>query len=188
MELNMTKFTAANRRMFEDVANSYQNIKDSDNVQYTILNYGKILDEMCEFIEGYISYRDKGDNTYAGKVLSTTIYFYNAMFNDTDKYRRRMTLAEMKGINKEFLEQTKRLQSLLEKYSKDKSDDKELSQLLNLTNNQYAKISKVYKDDMKIYLWLTSLNSRFLRKSIDVDLRIAFEDKSTPVMHVYKPN
>lgn len=185
LRITMKSFCKDNRNLFEDVARSYQNTRETDDVVYSMLDYGKILDDMCEFINGYVDYLKKDEKTYAGKVLSTTLHFYNSMFEDK-KYRRQMTLSEMKSINKSFLEQTKRLQDIMEglvsKYG-DEAKPGELGELLFMSDNQYNKISKVYKDDMQIYLWLSTSNSKLLRREISVDLRVAFNDKTTPVMH-----
>jgi len=179
--LSTKMFVKYHRNLFEDVAEEYNNMKDSDDVEYTILDYDKILNEMCEFIEGYIDYKNKGDDKYAGKVLGTTINFFNTMFTDTHKYRHTITLHDMKWINKNFLSLTKRLQTLIENNIKD--SDNELNQLLKLTDNQYKKISKVYKDDVEIYLWLRSSNSMFYKHNISRDLISIFNDNSTPVIH-----
>lgn len=183
-KLSTQEFVEKKYNLFEDVANNYQNLRNVDDVVYTILNYEQILGDMCEFITGYLKYKEDGNTTYAGKVLPTTISFYNTMFTH-DKYRTTMVLHEMKEINKTFLSKTKQLQTLLENCKKilETSDDKELKQLLLLTNNQYKKLSKVYSDDMEIYLWLSTSNSKTFRRDISVDLRVAFGDKSTPVIH-----
>ena len=52
--------------MFEDVARQYDDVKDLNGPQkYSILNYGKILDMICEYMTGYINYKEKGNNEYS---------------------------------------------------------------------------------------------------------------------------
>ena len=46
-----------NRDTFEDVNRKYDNIKD--DAEYTILDYGKITSDMCDYIEGYFKYKEK---------------------------------------------------------------------------------------------------------------------------------
>lgn len=174
-----------NKNLFEDVAQTHQNMRASDDVSYSILNYDRILNEMFDFITGYVNYKKNGANTYAGKVLSTTCHFYNTMFVDKHKYRCIITLADMKRINKSFLQNSKKLQDLLDELCDDEnnSNDKELESLIIMTNRQYNKLSKVYRDDMKIYLWLSTSNSKVFSRDIDTDLKIIFNDPDTPVMH-----
>lgn len=176
-------FVIKYRNLFEDVAKDYTNMKDSDDVEYTILDYEKILSEMCDFIEGYVDYKKKGDNKYAGKILSTTINFYNTMFTDTKKYRHVIVLSDMKEITKTFLSLTNRLQKLIEDLSDASDTDRELYQLLKLSDNQYKKISKVYKDDLNIFLWLNLSNSKVYNNRPSLDIISAFHDESTPVIH-----
>ena len=54
-----------------------------------------------------------------------------------------------------------------------------------MTDNQYRKLMKVYKDDSQIYLYLLTRNSRF-SKTISPELYSAFENKDTPVIHRMK--
>ena len=193
-KLNTQLFVEKHRNMFEDVARQYDDVKDLNGPQkYSILNYGKILDMICEYMTGYINYKEKGNNEYSDKVLSQTIYLYNTMFTDK-KYRTKIELSQMTDINRSFLEGTKKLQTLLDEQTKllqtkEGPDAEELNKMIMLTNNQYGKLSKVYHDDMSIYLWLISSKSKikFLnRYNIDSKLRVDFNDKHTPVMHKVK--
>ena len=193
-KLNTQLFVEKHRNMFEDVARQYDDVKDLNGPQkYSILNYGKILDMICEYMTGYINYKEKGNNEYSDKVLSQTIYLYNTMFTDK-KYRTKIELSQMTDINRSFLEGTKKLQTLLDEQTKllqtkEGPDAEELNKMIMLTNNQYGKLSKVYHDDMSIYLWLVSSKSKikFLnRYNIDSKLRVDFNDKHTPVMHKVK--
>lgn len=193
-KLNTQLFVEKHRNMFEDVARQYDDVKDLNGPQkYSILNYGKILDMICEYMTGYINYKEKGNNEYSDKVLSQTIYLYNTMFTDK-KYRTKIELSQMTDINRSFLEGTKKLQTLLDEQTKllqtkKGPDAEELNKMIMLTNNQYGKLSKVYHDDMSIYLWLISSKSKikFLnRYNIDSKLRVDFNDKHTPVMHKVK--
>ena len=193
-KLNTQLFVEKHRNMFEDVARQYDDVKALNGPQkYSILNYGKILDMICEYMTGYINYKEKGNNEYSDKVLSQTIYLYNTMFTDK-KYRTKIELSQMTDINRSFLEGTKKLQTLLDEQTKllqtkEGPDAEELNKMIMLTNNQYGKLSKVYHDDMSIYLWLISSKSKikFLnRYNIDSKLRVDFNDKHTPVMHKVK--
>ena len=193
-KLNTQLFVEKHRNMFEDVARQYDDVKDLNGPQkYSILNYGKILDMICEYMTGYINYKEKGNNEYSDKVLSQTIYLYNTMFTDK-KYRTKIELSQMTDINRSFLEGTKKLQTLLDEQTKllqtkEGPDAEELNKMIMLTNNQYGKLSKVYHDDMSIYLWLVSSKSKIKfinRYNIDSKLRVDFNDKHTPVMHKVK--
>lgn len=177
-------FVKSNQNLFEDVSSKYKNAKDSDDVQYSMLNYSKILNEMAEYIEGYIDYKEKGNKNFSGKVLQTTEFFYSKMFEDKKKYRKIVTLDDMRETAAEFLKDSKNLQTVMENASKYDDSDDELRQLINLTDNQYRKLSKVYKDDMKIYMWLSTSKSPIYRRTISADLRADFKDKTTPVIHV----
>jgi hypothetical protein len=59
----------------------------------------------------------------------------------------------------------------------------EMNALITLTNNQYKKLSRVMKDDMKIYLWLSTSNSKLFAYSIDNATRSEFSNNNSPVMH-----
>ena len=58
-----------NRNLFERVASQHSVSINNRYQKYTILNYKKILDELCEFIKGYVSYKGEDGETYRGKVL-----------------------------------------------------------------------------------------------------------------------
>ena len=183
-ELETRKCVENNRNLFEDVAKGYMDAKDVYNVQYTILNYGKILDDMIDFIDGYDEY-SKGDNKkFDGKVLTVSKNFYDKMFTDKS-YRQKINLPEFREINKEYLVKTKKLQGIIESYLEDKNISSEMNSLLNLTNNQYKKLAKVCRDDMKIWLWLTTSNSKRFAYHIDDATRAQFTNKNAPVMHKY---
>ena len=144
-KLNTQLFVEKHRNMFEDVARQYDDVKDLNGPQkYSILNYGKILDMICEYMTGYINYKEKGNNEYSDKVLSQTIYLYNTMFTDK-KYRTKIELSQMTDINRSFLEGTKKLQTLLDEQTKllqtkEGPDAEELNKMIMLTNNQYGKL------------------------------------------------
>lgn len=177
-----------NRNLFEDVAKAHVDAIDMYKVEYSMLDYEKILDQLIEYINGYLSYSSTDNKQYEGKVLTVTMNFYNTMFTDK-KYRRKMELWQMKEIGKKYLEKTKQLQTLMERYlNSDKEISAELNSLLRMTDNQYKKISKVFKDDMKIYLWLSSSNSKYFTYNISETLRSQFVDKRTPVMHKVNKN
>lgn len=186
MNLSIKDYVIKNKTLFEDVAKEYTNVSREYDTQYTILNYESIMSDMIEYIQGYLSYSDSGNDKYEGKVISTTKSFYDSMF-DNKKYRKTIILSDFKEINKKFLEKTKELQTLLEKYSCDKTKT-ELCALCEMTDKQYRKLGKVYHDDMKIYLALTTSNSKFFKKEMDAELRKNFNDKSTPVMHIKRSN
>ena len=144
---------------------------------------------MVAFIEGYIKYKEEGANRFASKVLDTTINFYDKMFEDKS-YRKIITLQMFGDINEDFLKETAVLQDLFIKCDElaESSFDHELEQLMIVTKKQYSKISKVFSDDIKIYLWLTSRGS-VIKTPYSVlpgDLMYAFNNKSTPVMHENK--
>ena len=180
-ELSTRKCVENNRNLFEDVAKGFVNAKDMYRTEYSILNYEMILDQMIQFIDGYVEYANDNTKQYEGKVLAVTRNFFNSMFIDKKKYRKKINLDEFVEINKRYLEKTKQLQSIIERYLKDGSISRELDSLLRLTDNQYKKIAKVYRDDMKIYLWLTSSNSKFFAYHLD-------ESTRSPVMHKVDKN
>ena len=187
-ELSTRKCVENNRNLFEDVAKGFVNAKDMYRTEYSILNYEMILDQMIQFIDGYVEYANDNTKQYEGKVLAVTRNFFNSMFIDKKKYRKKINLDEFVEINKRYLEKTKQLQSIIERYLKDGSISRELDSLLRLTDNQYKKIAKVYRDDMKIYLWLTSSNSKFFAYHLDESTRSEFSNKNSPVMHKVDKN
>lgn len=176
-------FVSSNREIFEDIARS--TISTYKSKEYTQLNYEMILDKMCRYIEGYISYKESGSNKYKGKVMNTTLAFYNEIFKD-ESYRHDIVLKDMPNISETFLKKTKELQELMEKHAEKQALDYELQQLLIMTDNQYKKVAKVFRDDMEIYLWLCTENSSIHAHVLDVKLRQNFKDPTTPVMHEKK--
>lgn len=167
------KFVLDEKELFEEVQKANSKSHGS-GAEYTILNYKKILDDMCEYLEGYLEYAEKDGKKYSSKVLATTAKFYDAIF-DSKKYRRTITFSDMSDVTHDYLESTKKLQDLLVKIDED--DHTELHAMFVMTNNQYNKIARVFKDDMMIYLWLTT------GYNISSDLRQKYLNKDTPVMH-----
>lgn len=187
-ELETRKCTESNKNLFEDVAKGYINAKDVYKTQYTILNYEKIIDQMIEYIDGYVKYSESDENDkYDGKVLTVTRSFFDKMFTDKE-YRMKINLEQFQDINKTYLLKTKELQGVIETYLKDKSISSEMESLIRLTNNQYRKLAKVCRDDMKIWLWLTTSNSKHFAYHLDDSTRSQFNNKRAPVMHKHKPD
>lgn len=173
------------RTMFEDVAKIHPNIRPNDAVLYTAMDYEKILQEMCTFLEGYVSYLDDGKSDYDGKVITSTKKFYDSMFSDLSEkspYRKQITLEDMKHINESFIEGTQKLKLVMESMI-EKHPGIETEQLVTMSKNQYGKLAKVYHDDMQLYMWLATKNSRVNSKSAPVKNRVDFWDLKTPVMH-----
>jgi hypothetical protein len=175
------------RTMFEDVAKTVPNIRPKDDVMYSSLDYGKILNEMNTFLEGYVSYRNGDDQTskYDGKVIPITKKYYDGMFSDMSEkspYRVRHTLEDMKNVNQTFLEGSLALKNTMESINENLSDI-ESQQLVAMTRNQYNKLARVYRDDMSLYLWLATRNSKTNPKIAPIENRMAFYDTKTPVMH-----
>ena len=56
--LSMTTTVENNKNLFEDVAKEYNKAKDVFRVQYKILNYDKIIDELISYLDGYKKYAD----------------------------------------------------------------------------------------------------------------------------------
>lgn len=173
------------RTMFEDVAKLHPNIRPNDAVLYTAMDYEKILQEMCTFLEGYISYLDDGKSDYDGKVITSTKKFYDSMFSDLSEkspYRKQITLEDMKHVNESFVAGTQKLKLVMESMM-EKHPGIETEQLVTMSKNQYGKLAKVYHDDMQLYMWLATKNSRVNSKSAPVKNRVDFWDTKTPVMH-----
>ena len=175
------------RTMFEDVAKTVPNIRPKDDVMYSSLDYGKILNEMNTFLEGYVSYRNGDDQTskYDGKVIPITKKYYDGMFSDMSEkspYRVQHTLEDMKNVNQTFLEGSLALKNTMESINENLSDI-ESQQLVAMTRNQYNKLARVYRDDMSLYLWLATRNSKTNPKIAPIENRMAFYDTKTPVMH-----
>lgn len=178
--LSTKLFIMGAKEDFEDVAKS---IYTSTNPKkYSMLDYEDIIDKMCKYIEGYVDYKASGDKKFNGKVLATTRTFYDNMFTEK-KYRKVLKLKEIQESHKQFLISTKELQSLLEKYIDKQDYDYELQQLITMSNNQYKKLSKVYKDDMDIYRWQATLDSKLYTYPISADTRANFYNIDTPVIH-----
>lgn len=174
-------FVASAKDLFEQTAKTV--VRTKVVKKYTMLNYEDILDKMCEYIESYNEYKRDGDDKYRGKVLSITKTYYDSIFTD-DKYRKKLTLKEMSNVPGVFLKKTKALQTLLEKYCDKQDHDYELQQILIMTNNQYKKLSKVYRDDMEIFMWLATKDSNIVKEhTIPAQMRLNFYDPSTPVIH-----
>ena len=183
----ITSAISADKNLFEKVASQHSVSTNKRFQRYTILNYKKMLDEMCEFIDGYVSYKGKDGETYKGKVLSTTVHFYERMFTDQKEYRIDFDLTQMSTITEDFLKGSKRLQQLVDEYSAEQyKSDKELKSLIALTENQFMKVNKVHSDDMKIYLYLTSKDSKIAKYTPPSSVMSAFKNKSTPVIHEKK--
>ena len=144
-ELETRKCTEANKNLFEDVANGYVNAKDIYKVQYTILDYEKIIDQMIEYLDGYVRYSKSDNDKYNGKVLTVTRSFFDKMFTEKE-YRMKINLEQFQDVNKTYLKKTKELQSVIETYLSDKSISAEMESLIRLTNNQYRKLAKVCFD------------------------------------------
>lgn len=174
------------RTMFEDVAHTTPNIRPKDNVMYSTLNYEKIFSKMCEFLEGYVSYRDANDETYDDKILTSTKAFYDGMFSDmsvNSPYRHTITLEDMGSTtNEAFLVGTQNLQTIMESMT-EQYPDFQTEQLIAMTTNQFNKLAKVYRDDMSLYMWLATGNSRVNAKSANADTRVHFCNVNTPVIH-----
>lgn len=183
--LSMKAFAVDNKDLFQQVAQEYKYDTKKRERQYTQLNYRYILKEMVDFVNGYIEYKEKDSSKYAGKVLGTAKSFYDGMFSNKKKYRRKLFLPEIKDTYADFLRGTKELQSLLEANLNRGNIDPEFRMLLTMTDNQYRKISKVCRDDMQIYLWLATEDSSY-EYHISGKLRADFVDSNTPVIHPRK--
>lgn len=178
----------SNRGIYEQIARESEKNHFKYAEKYNILDYGKILELMIKYVEGYIKYKESDNNdVYKGKVLETSKYFYDSMFdyNNRHKYRQVIEISQFKSINKTYLEWTNKLTNLLEKLENDDkySNDFEFDILLTMTQRQYDKIAKVYKDDCNIYLWIISKDSKYLKHDIDSKLISHYNNDKTPVMH-----
>lgn len=180
--LSMTTTVENNKNLFEDVAKEYNKAKDVFRVQYKILNYDKIIDELISYLDGYKKYADNGSDKYKGKVLTISRAFFDKMFTDKE-YKRKINLSEFREINFNYLKRTKELQSVVESTLKDAQSNGELNSLIRMIDNQFKKLAKVNRDDMKIYLWIVNSDSTFFKFKLDEKTRKAYYDKSSPVMH-----
>ena len=180
--LSTKEFVKANKQLFEDVAKEYS--KPSPNGEkYTQLNYERILNDMCDFIDGYVKYKTDGEDKYKGKVLLTSRRFFDDMFSDKGKYRKELQCSEIKDSFEYFLKGTRRFQDLMEKNLDYSEKDAEFANLLKLCDNQYRKVSKVCRDDMQIYLWIRTKDSAVYRYDLSAKLRADYADTRTPVIH-----
>lgn len=187
-ELSITKAIADNRKLFEDVAKKYDSANDTYAKYYTILNYDKILDELIEYLDGYRKYTEGDNKKYDGKVLTITHSFFDKMFSDKAKYRKKIQLRDFTDISTSFLRKTKELKKIMEDILNTKDLSAEMHQMVKITDNQYRKVARVHSDDMKIYLWLTTADSPLFSYSIDSSTRSAYNNPSAPVMHEYRYN
>lgn len=175
-----------NKNLFEDVAKEYNKAKDVFRVQYSILNYKKIIDEMISYLDGYKKYAAGDDNKkYEGKVLSISRNFFEKMFSSKD-YRKKINISAFREENLDYLKKTKELKGIIESTLKEADKNAELNSLIRMIDNQYKKLAKVNKDDMKIYLWIVNKDSKFFSYNLDDKTRKAFYDKTTPVIHKVK--
>lgn len=172
--LETYKFVKANTDMFDDIQEQYGKHRDPRNKQYTMLNYKRILADICDYLEGYMEYNDSKTDKYSNKVIGATAKFYDSIFREK-RYRMVMVLPDFVDISEDFLEGTKELQELLLNMNK---YDNELQSIQIMTNNQYRRIAKVFKDDCKLWRWQMGVTGE-----PDTTLRQHFKDKSTPVMH-----
>ena len=183
--LSTKVFVAENKKLFEDVAKEYKYDTKKREKRYTQLNYRYILKEMIDFVKGYIDYKENGSDKYRGKVLGTAKSFYDDMFINKKKYRRKLVLPEIKNTYTDYLYGTRDLQKLLEANLDRAKEDPEFRMLLTMTDNQYRKLSKVCRDDMQIYLWLATEDTSYQYR-ISGKLRADFIDDNTPVIHPKK--
>lgn len=175
-ELSTQSFVIQNKTTFEEINDSFNKASASARIgRQNILNYAKMMNDMIDYIDGYLEYKDSGDDKYRNKVDDSTVAFYNRMFTDAATYRMDIALNEFRDINREYLECTKRLQDKLQEL--EDCVDIEAKRVLHISDRQYRKIAKVFKDDMQIYLWLAC------GKSIDNKLKVYYGDITTPVMH-----
>lgn len=168
-----------NKNLFEDVNRDYTKAEYSNDEKFTILDYHKIFDVMYKYVTGYFNYKRKGEEKYSDRVFTSTHRLYDSMFSNPS-YRKEISLFEMKDISKEFLTGTKKIQDLVDQ---DYDPSSEQYAILKLTDNQYRKLMKVFTDDMKIYLWLSTRNSTTSSYPISDELLNAFVDQTTPVIH-----
>lgn len=181
------------RTLFEDVSKVNPNIRPTDDVEYSAMDYAKCINTMCTLMEGYIQYRASGDDTYDGTILSSTKKFYDGMFADTSDqspYRHNMTLSDMVSISESFLESTQKLKTVMESVM-EQCGDREAQQLVTMNANQFKKLARVHGDDMKLYMWLANGDSRSRATNIPTKNRADFRNVKTPVMHrldQYKSN
>ena len=181
-QLSMVTTVKNNENLFEKVAKDYSKAKDVFRVQYSILNYDKIIDELISYLDGYKKYADSDNKKYDGKVLSISRVFFDKMFTDK-AYRHKINLSEFRELNFNYLKRTKELKGVIESTIKEAEASAELNSLVRMIDNQFKKLAKVNKDDMKIYLWIVNKDSKIFAYNLDAATRKAFSDKNSPVMH-----
>lgn len=175
------------RTMFENVSRVVPNIRPDDDVMYSSMNYEKCMNDMCQFLEGYVQYCiEPSEKQYDQKnVIASTKKFYDNMFADTSAesmYRHQTTLADMKNLNVTFLEYTRKLDDVLH-FVMEQCDSAEADQLVTMSCNQFKKLAHVYNDDMKLYMWLSTRNSKTHPNVIPIKNKVDFRNTKTPVMH-----
>lgn len=183
--LEIQKTVDANRDLFEKVNKSYVDAKDIYQVQYIILDYVKIVETLSKYLDGYMSYAESKGNQYKEKLMSSTKNLYDNMFK-SKVYKKVINLEEFKRDNYNFLVKSKDLRDRIISMSNMDKVTPEMNSIMRLTDNQYKKVMKVYHDDMKIYLWITSSGSTHFKYTIDDRLKSAFSNNNAPVMHKYK--
>ena len=174
-DLETYQFVKKHEDLFTKTQDKYKYSIDNDTQLYTILNYKKIFADMCEYLEGYIEYHDSDDDTYGGKVVSSTTKFYDSFFTDK-KYRCDFVLHDINDVKKEFLQGTKDLQEVLMKLA---AHEGELHTMTVISNNQYGRISKVFNDDMNIWKMLVGMWGY----TPTAEDRRRFSNRSTPCIH-----
>jgi len=193
-KFDFVAYCTENKDLFESVMNKYGSAKNMYRDEYSILNYKKIFEEMFEFVDGYTATAAKGgtDIQYKGKVLTIAKTFYEKMLINEKQYRMRIDLCQFKDVTKDFLEGANKLNSFLNEMKKTENMSAEMNSLINMTTNQFNKICRVYKDDVRIYRWRVSsktentIDDKFA--PITDQLKRDFSDVSTPVMHKSNKN
>lgn len=191
MEPMETKsFCAQNAALFTKVNDTLKNTHNIDADVYNCLDYEKILNTMCEYLTGYMDYLKSGDTKYDGKILDSTVTFYDSIFTSIEN-RREIILKDFEDINEQFLSKTKALQDTLDKCLADVADNhnRMSEQIYHVTNRQYRKLARVYHDDMKLVLWIRDKKARGAKYGTDGCYNpgsgaiSAFYDKTSPVIH-----
>lgn len=173
-EMETFKFVKTNQALFDDVQRKYDNPYDA-NKEYTIINYRRFLNDMCDYLEGYLDYCESNTRKYGNnQILAKSAKFYDSMFHDK-RYRTTITLGDFSDITEDFLEGTRDLQEILVRVEQ---KDEELHAMVVMTNNQYRKLSRVFHDDHELWFWL-----RTGKREPSAKLRQDYKNKSTPVMH-----
>lgn len=184
--LEMQRAVDANRNLFEQVNKSYIDAKHIFKVQYIILDYNKIIDSICDYLDEYMQYAKEGSDKFKNRVLPSTRNFYERMFTEKE-YKKVINIEDFKNDNYNFLVKSKALKDrLVSIINGGNKCTGEMNSIVRMTDNQYKKVMKVYHDDMKIYLWIVSSNSTHFKYNLDDRVKNAFMNKRTPVMHKYK--